>query len=94
MYNVAHTVLREKVSTCGLSEDISELNVIRVTIEGRVIMLDNFYERNYFDDSIHLFHMLKIKYQRAILHSKSIDNDTFEFSIINPNTGRNPTTET
>lgn len=46
-------------------------------------MLDSFYKKHINDESISLFHMLKLKLMRTLFKSKSIDDGSIEISLIN-----------
>jgi hypothetical protein len=54
---------------------------LRQSILNRIDELDKFYELNYLDDSIAIFHMVKLKLKKAIFKVPHINNEsiTLEF---------------
>lgn len=70
------------MSTYGHPTDIEQLNAVRKSILSRIQSLDRFYEQKYHDDTIDIFHMLKLKLQRAVFKLGHINNDTISGDMI------------
>lgn len=60
----------------ALHSDIEEFNYLRNSILNRIEALDRFYEQNYLDSTISIFHMIKLKLKKAIFKVQNIYNDT------------------
>lgn len=65
-------------------EDIENLNHLREAIINRIEALDRFYEQNYLDSTISIFHMIKLKLKKAIFRVPNIFNETMEIEMLSP----------
>lgn len=61
---------------------------MREAIINRIEALDRFYEQNYLDSTIAIFHMIKLKLKKAIFKIPNIYNETISIELMANDSGK------